>query len=56
MGLGAKCDIIDTADGIGQYTHVFFDAIYLNNIVEKTSFSAKLFSFSHKNPVKMPSK
>jgi len=33
--MGAKCDIIEDAENIGQYTHVFFDSVYFYEITEK---------------------
>ena len=46
--LGAACDIIDGAESIEQYTHVFFDSAYLCNIMEKPCSGTRLISVSRR--------
>ena len=46
--LGAVCDIIDSAENIDRYTHVFFDSGYLCDVIEKPYPGTKLISVSRR--------
>ena len=46
--LGVDCDVLQTPETISQYTHVFFDAVNLNEIADIECPGTKLFAVAHK--------
>jgi len=46
--LGVDCDVIYTPETISQYTHVFFDAVNLNEVADIECPGTKLFAVAHK--------
>jgi len=46
--LGVDCEVIHTPENISQYTHVFFDAVNLNELADIECPGTKLFAVARK--------